>query len=137
MRTSDFEYELPPGLIAQRPANPRDSSRLMILNRKTDQVEHRSFGDLPGYLQRGDALVINQTRVIPARIKGRKLPGGGSVEILLLKEINASMWEAIVGGRGLIQGERLRSAMASWQRSNPISADQSAWSHFQPRFRGY
>ncbi len=107
MRSSDFEYALPPDLIAQRPANPRDSSRLMIFNRKTDQVEHRSFRDLPDYLQRGDALVINQTRVIPARIKGRKLPGGGSVEILLLKEINASMWETIVGGRGLNPGREI------------------------------
>lgn len=101
MRTSDFDYELPTDRIAQRPASPRDSSRLFVLDRATNLTEHRSFGDLHEYLHPGDALVINETRVIPARLKGQKIPGGGKVELLLLKEIDNTTWETIVGGKGL------------------------------------
>ena len=107
MRTSDFDYELPPNRIAQRPASPRDSSRLFILDRARNLTEHRSFGDLPEYLHPGDALVINETRVIPARLRGQKIPGGGNVELLLLKEIDNTTWETIVGGKGLNPGREI------------------------------
>jgi S-adenosylmethionine:tRNA ribosyltransferase-isomerase len=107
VRTSDFDYELPPDRIAQRPASPRDSSKLFVLNRATNLTEHRSFRDLHEYLRPGDALVINETRVIPARLRGRKLPGGGNVELLLLNEIDDLTWEALVGGKGLIPGREV------------------------------
>jgi S-adenosylmethionine:tRNA ribosyltransferase-isomerase len=104
MRTSDFEYHLPTDRIAQRPAEPRDSSRLLILNRGTGDVSHRTFSDLPDFLQPGDALVLNHTRVIRARLRGRKIPGGGQIELLLLKRIEARVWQVMVGGRGLRPG---------------------------------
>jgi S-adenosylmethionine:tRNA ribosyltransferase-isomerase len=107
VRISDFDYSLPPELIAQRPAEPRDSSRLMVYHRASDQVEHRLFRDLPQYLRPGDALVINDTRVLPARLHGRKVPGGGRVELLLLRRRDEHSWEALVGGKGLRQGRRL------------------------------
>jgi S-adenosylmethionine:tRNA ribosyltransferase-isomerase len=102
--TSDFDYELPPDRIAQRPASPRDSSRMLVLNRQTGKIEHRVFRDLPQYLQPGDAIVINETRVIPARLKVTKLPGGGKAELLLLRELNHTTWETIVGGKGMHPG---------------------------------
>jgi len=107
MKTSDFDYELPPEYIAQTPAEPRDASRLLVLHRDTGALEHRRFSDLPEYLQPGDLLVVNETRVIPARLYARKLPGGGRVEILLLKRVDEVTWEALVGGKGLREGRRL------------------------------
>lgn len=83
MRTKDFDYELPPELIAQAPAQPRDSSRLMVLHRQEGTVEHRRFRDMVDYLRPGDVVVLNDTRVIPARLRGRK-ETGGKVEVLLL-----------------------------------------------------
>lgn len=108
MRTSDFDYPLPPEYIAQRPASPRDSSRLMILRRDGGPIEHRIFRDLPEYLRPGDALVLNETRVIPARLHARKLPGGGRVEILLLRRLEPQVWEALVGGKAVRPGRRLQ-----------------------------
>jgi S-adenosylmethionine:tRNA ribosyltransferase-isomerase len=102
--TSDFDYHLPPELIAQRPLRPRDASRLMVLDRKSGSIEHSQFVNLPKYLHENDLLVLNNTRVFRARLPGKKLPGGGKVEILLLKQHNAHLWEAIVGGKGLQPG---------------------------------
>ena len=104
MRTSDFDYHLPPDRIAQRPAEPRDSSRLLVLDRDSDECSHQAFRDLPSFLKPGDALVLNHTRVIPARLHGRKIPGGGKVELLLLKRQEAQTWQVMVGGRGLRPG---------------------------------
>jgi S-adenosylmethionine:tRNA ribosyltransferase-isomerase len=104
VRTDDFDYSLPQTSIAQRPAMPRDASRLMVLERETSQVEHAIFRDLPGFLNEGDLLVLNETRVLPARLRVKKLPGGGRAEILLLRSRSASVWEAIVGGKGLRPG---------------------------------
>ncbi len=84
MKTSSFDYDLPSEFIAQTPAEPRDSSRLMIVHRSTGQLEHRIFRDIGQYLLPGDLLVMNQTRVIPARLFGRKAETGGKVELLLL-----------------------------------------------------
>jgi S-adenosylmethionine:tRNA ribosyltransferase-isomerase len=96
MKTSDFNYDLPPELIAQHPVEPRDSSRLMVINRSTGTIEHRKFHEITGYLNRGDFLVFNDSRVIPARLKGKRLESGGKVEILLLRRLETDTWEALV-----------------------------------------
>lgn len=109
MKTSDFDYDLPETLIAQTPVEPRDSSRLMVLNRATGQLEHRIFREIGAYLRPGDLLVVNQTRVIPARLQAWK-PTGGKAEILLLRRESALIWECLVGGKGLGEGKRLKLA---------------------------
>ena len=103
MKTSDFDYHLPESSIAQTPLEPRDSSRLLVLDRKTGKLEHRIFNQIGDYLNPGDLLVLNQTRVIPARIFARK-PTGGKVELLLLRKRNDLTWECLVGGKGLRVG---------------------------------
>ena len=108
MRTDEFDYALPPERIAQHPARPRDHARLMILDRAGDAIRHARFDDLPSLLRPGDVLVVNETRVIPARLEARKIPSGGRVELLLLKRVADRTWEALVGGRGLKPGQRLR-----------------------------
>jgi len=121
MKLKDFWYDLPEELIAQSPAEKRDMSRLLVLNRKTGSLEHKRFKDLPGYLSAGDCLVINNTRVIPARLLGEKENTGGKIEFVLLKRIEADIWEVIlrpgkiakpgsrfVFGNGLLKAEILR-----------------------------
>ena len=106
MRTQDFDYYLPEELIAQTPAEPRDSSRLLIYGRKEDKIEHRIFRDITDYLKAGDVLVINETRVLPARIFGKKREGGRDVEFLLLKRLDNAKWEVIMKpGRKLKVGD--------------------------------
>jgi S-adenosylmethionine:tRNA ribosyltransferase-isomerase len=100
VKTSDFDYSLPESSIAQTPAEPRDSSRLLVLHRDTGELEHCIFRDVSDYLRAGDLLVLNQTRVIPARIFARK-ETGGRVELLLLRRRDELTWEALVGGKGL------------------------------------
>lgn len=95
MKTSDFDYELPEELIAQTPAEPRDSSRMLCYRRDTDEVSHRIFRDLPEILRPGDLLVRNNTRVLPARLYGFT-PHGGKVEVLLLKRRSLAEWEVLV-----------------------------------------
>jgi S-adenosylmethionine:tRNA ribosyltransferase-isomerase len=107
VKTSDFDYFLPPERIAQTPLEPRHSSRLLVLRRECADLEHTQFWHLDEYLKPGDLLVINQTRVIPARIFARK-PTGGKVEILLLHRQDELTWEALVGGKGLVVGKWLR-----------------------------
>ena len=107
MKTSDFDYHLPESSIAQTPAEPRDSSRLLVLHRGTGKLEHRIFRDIGDYLCAGDLLVLNQTRVIPARIFARK-PSGGRVELLLLRRREAVTWETLVGGKGLKTVSRVK-----------------------------
>ncbi|HEY46185.1 MAG TPA: tRNA preQ1(34) S-adenosylmethionine ribosyltransferase-isomerase QueA [Anaerolineae bacterium] len=107
MRTADFDYHLPPEMIAQRPADPRDSSRLLILDRKRETLSHHIFRDLPSFLSPGDALVLNETRVLPARLRGHKIPTGGHVELLLLNRRSSRTWEALVGGKGLVVGRKI------------------------------
>ena len=92
---SDFYYELPEELIAQTPAEPRDSSRLLVYNRAEDRVEHRIFRDITQYLKPGDVLVINNTKVLPARLYART-EHGGHVEVLLLKRLDMDRWEVLV-----------------------------------------
>jgi len=107
VKTSDFDYHLPPELIAQTPIEPRHAARMLVLRRQADTLEHSHFINLPAYLDPGDVLVINQTRVIPARLFARKVPGGGRVELLLLRRVEATVWEALVGGKGMRAGKEL------------------------------
>jgi len=104
METSQFDYELPQELIAQTPVEPRDASRLMVVHRGTGQIEHRTFRALAEYLHPGDLLILNQTRVIPARLFGRKAETGGKVELLLLHPQDDQLWEALVRGKNLRPG---------------------------------
>jgi len=106
-KTSDFDYTLASEMIAQTPIEPRDASRLLVLDRQKGQVLHRQFNQIGEFLQAGDLLVLNETRVIPARIHARKIPTGGKVEILLLRRIDGNHWEAIVGGKRLNVGKRM------------------------------
>ena len=95
MKTSDFDYTLPAGLIAQTPIEPRDHSRLMVLDRRENSIEHRHFYNIVDYLRDGDVLVFNDSRVIPARLKGRRAGSGGKVELLLLRRTDDNVWEAL------------------------------------------
>jgi S-adenosylmethionine:tRNA ribosyltransferase-isomerase len=108
MKTSDFDYDLPPERIAQTPVEPRHASRLMVLDRQTGAIEHSIFRKVGGWLKPGDALVLNQTRVIPARLFAHKIPSGGKVELLLLRRVEDTLWEALVGGKGLHAGRELQ-----------------------------
>ena len=100
MKTDDFDYLLPPERIAQVPLEPRHTSRLLVLNRALSNLQHTTFWNLPDFLHPGDLLVINRTRVIPARLFAHKSTGG-KVEILLLHRVDSTTWEALVGGKGL------------------------------------
>ena len=108
MKTSDFHFDLPPELIAQTPLDRRDASRLMVLNKITGQIEHRHFYDLPSFLKPGDCLVLNDSRVLPARLIGHRLPGGGACEVLLLIDRGNKTWECLVRpGKKMRLGARL------------------------------
>ncbi|WP_291650493.1 tRNA preQ1(34) S-adenosylmethionine ribosyltransferase-isomerase QueA [Clostridium sp.] len=95
MKVSDFDFYLPEELIAQHPLEKRDSSRLMVLDKKTGEIEHKSFHDVIEYLNEGDTLVLNNTRVMPARLIGEKEGTGGKIEFLLLKRIEGDKWECL------------------------------------------
>ena len=108
MRTDDFDYDLPTGRIAQAPADPRDSCRLLVLRRGAGATEHRVFSEIGDYLRRGDLLVVNETRVLPARLRGIKEEGGAQIEFLLLRERGAGTWECLARpGRRLKPGTRV------------------------------
>lgn len=108
MKISDFDYELPPRLIAQSPVEPRDSSRLMVLDRDSGEIAHHRFHELEQFLNPGDVLILNDTRVIPARLAAGKLGTGGKVEILLLRQLGELDWLALVRGKGVRAGVRLQ-----------------------------
>jgi len=120
MNTSDFDYQLPPEFIAQTPLEPRDSSRLLVLDRQSGQITHAIFRQIGQYLHPGDLLVVNETRVIPARLYAHKADSGGKVELLLLKKVDPLTWEALVGGKGLHAGRKLRLEMSG--ASDPVPA---------------
>ena len=119
MRTAEFDYQLPPELIAQTPIEPRDASRLMVVNRHTGEIAHRRFYDLPDYLEPGDLMVHNESRVIPARLFARK-PTGGQIEILLLRQRAPNTWHALVKGKRVRVG--LRLALLDGPAGEPIGA---------------
>ena len=108
MKTHDFYFDLPQELIAQTPLERRDGSRLLVLDKGTGAVEHRHFYDLPEYLHPGDCLILNNSRVLPARLLGHRQPGGGACEILLLIDRGDNVWECLVRpGKQLRKGARV------------------------------
>ncbi len=98
MKLSDFIYDYPKGLVAKYPASPRDSARLMVLDRKKESITHRTFGDIVDYFRAGDVLVVNDTKVFPARLFGNKEKTGARIEVFLLRELNpeSRLWDVIV-----------------------------------------
>ena len=107
LKTRDFWYDLPEELIAQTPLAQRDSSRLLVLNKETGSVEHKHFYDILDYLRPGDCLVMNDSRVLPARLLGNR-PTGGAVELLLLKDLGNKKWECLAKpGRKLLKGQEV------------------------------
>lgn len=98
-----YDYHLPKGRIASRPARPRDSSRLLVLRREPHRIEHRDVADLPELLSPGDLLVVNETRVIPARLFGRLKDGGRKIEILMIREANPGLWHAWIRSLGRLK----------------------------------
>ncbi len=109
MHISDFDYELPEELIAQHPPDRRDASRMLILNRAAQSLTAAEFTDFPRLIRKGDVVVVNNTRVFPARLKGQRDPSGGRVEILLVRELETSIWEALVRpAHRLKTGEHIR-----------------------------
>ena len=125
MRTDDFDYDLPEELIAQEPAEPRDSCRLLVLHRDDGTVEHRHFYDIVDYLEPGDLIVANKTRVMPARLMGHKRGTGGVSETLLLKrredlDVMGHVWECLVK-----PGKRLKQGAVIEYREGGIHAPMS------------
>ena len=109
MLKKDFWYDLPKELIAQEPADPRDSARLMVLNRADDSIKHEIFHDLPAHLNAGDVLVINNSKVLPARLIGDKVPTGAVCEVLLLRQAKGDTWECLARpGRRMQAGTKLK-----------------------------
>ncbi len=120
MRTSDFDYHLPPELIAQTPVEPRDASRLMVLERATGRTEHRRFTDVLDYSRPGDLMVFNQSRVIPARLFGTRDDNGGRVEFLLLRREADGVWEAMARpGRRLRPGATVTITPPALENPHP------------------
>ncbi len=107
MNVADFDYDLPAHYIAQKPAEPRHSAKLLHLDRQSGELSHHIFADIETMLAPNDVLVLNNTRVIPARLQGFKAETGGKVEILLLRQLGDLRWMALVGGRNIQQGARL------------------------------
>jgi S-adenosylmethionine:tRNA ribosyltransferase-isomerase len=108
MKLTDYDYDLPEALIAQQPCPQRDASRLMVVDRRTRKIHHTQFSQIGGFLPARSLLVINDTKVIPARLIGRKLPTGGKIELLLTRQKGANTWEALVKpGRRVKFGTRL------------------------------
>ena len=114
VRTADYDYDLPSGLIAQSPLEPRDSCRLLVVDRASGQIDHRRFSDLGEYLEPGDLIVLNETRVLPARLRGVKADSGGAAEVLLLRERGEDTWEALVK-----PGRRLQQTHNDRERREP------------------
>ncbi|NDJ61970.1 MAG: tRNA preQ1(34) S-adenosylmethionine ribosyltransferase-isomerase QueA [Chloroflexi bacterium] len=107
MNVADFDYELPEALIAQTPAEPRDSARLLVINRESGALAHRIFHEIVEYINPPDVLVLNNTRVIPARLRANKAETGGAAEILLLRQLDEMRWQVLVGGRRVGVGTQL------------------------------
>ena len=124
MRTSDFDYRLPPELIAQTPLEPRDASRLLVLRRAAGRIEHRRFADIARYLPPGCVLVLNRSRVIPARLYGRRQDTGRPVELLLLRRESPGVWQALgKPGRRLRPGANLLLTPPRYANTPPDSGD--------------
>lgn len=124
MKTIDFDYHLSPELIAQTPVEPRDQSRLMVLDRSDSSIEHRCFYEIVEYLRSGDTLVFNSSRVIPARILGQKSDSGTKVEMLLLRRLENNVWETLVRpSKKIIVGTIIEIANKSLAGEGRIDAE--------------
>ena len=136
MRTADFDFELPPELIAQGPAPQRDQSRLLELRRESGEIAHRQFRDLPGYLRPGDVLVLNNSRVIPARLRGFNAQTDGEFELLLLEENATNDWWAMVRpGKRARPGTQieLRNAEGNPAGVRTSVLEKNEEGHWEPR----
>jgi S-adenosylmethionine:tRNA ribosyltransferase-isomerase len=142
VKLSDFNYSIPEDLIAQHPLPQRDFSRLLVLHKDTNRVEHRRFSDVHEYFNPGDVLVLNDTKVIPVRMSGRK-SSGGKAEITLLQELGPNKWEALVKGlnSGLIFIEKNISAKVTRQHDNICEVEfaftSDPYQHNKPDIRDY
>ena len=138
MKTSDFYYDLPQELIAQTPVEKRDSSRLMTLDRRTGETAHRHFYELPELLRPGDCLIMNDSRVLPARLLGQRLPGGGACEVLLLTDRGDNVWECLVRpGRKLRTGARMTfgdGALTAEVRGEEMGGNRLVRFHYEGIF---
>ena len=124
MKTSDFDYHLPPELIAQTPVEPRDRSRLMVLHRSSSSIEHHCFREVVDYLQSGDTLVFNNSRVIPARLLGQKSDSAASVDLLLLRRLDNNVWETLVRpGKKVGVGSRINVTNKSGDTNKGITVE--------------
>ena len=103
MKLSDFDYQLSKELIAQEPATPRDSSRLLVIDRKKQTIQHKFFRDIGEFLNEGDLLVINNAKVFPAKLLGKKEITGGKIDLLLIEEVNKNLWKCLIQGSGRIK----------------------------------
>ena len=124
MKTQDFDYHLPEEMIAQTPIEPRHNSRLLVLNRANFDIQHRKFFEIGEFLNKNDLLVINRTKVIPARIFAEK-ETGGKAEVLLLRQIEDGIWECLVGGKRISAGKKLHVNNGPDIRILKILKDQS------------
>ena len=135
MRTDDFDYHLPPELIAQTPLERRDSSRLLALDRATGAIRHSRFSGIREYLRPGDLMVFNRSRVIPARLYGRR-ESGGRVELLLLSRVEPGIWRALARpGRRLQPGARVVLDIPDRQSRGPVQG-YDVESNAPPRMTG-
>ncbi|MBI2329044.1 MAG: S-adenosylmethionine:tRNA ribosyltransferase-isomerase [Chloroflexi bacterium] len=120
MKTSDFDYSLPPELIAQTPVEPRDRGRLMVLDRSDGSLKHQRFREIVDYLRAGDVLLFNDSRVIPARLSGKRVDDGGGLEILLLRRLSPGVWETLVRpGKRVKIGTRMEISSDSVNGDSP------------------
>lgn len=126
MKLSDFNYHLPQELIAQNPISPRDHSKLMVLDRTNKTISHRHFYDIVDYLKSGDVLVLNNTKVFPARLFGRREGSGGKVEVFLLQDLGQGSWQALIGNRRKTTGQIIVFAKG-WECRIIKRIDESVW----------
>lgn len=129
LKTSDFDFDLPQELIAQEPLEDRTAARMMVVNRASGELQHMTVGDLALFLRRGDVMVLNDTRVIPARVFGHKEGTGGKVELLLLEETEKNVWESLCGSsrrpkpgaKLILAGGRIVATVLDWGRSGKMT----------------
>ncbi|MEG0275996.1 MAG: tRNA preQ1(34) S-adenosylmethionine ribosyltransferase-isomerase QueA [Coprobacillus sp.] len=136
MKLSEFDYELPEELIAQTPLEKRDTSRLMVLNKKDETIEDKHFYDILDYLQEGDILVRNNTKVIPARLYGTKEETNGHVEVLLLKDIGNHVWECLVGNAKIVKMDTVITFGDGSLKAKCIFIGEEGIRHFQMIYDG-
>ncbi len=139
LRTADFDYTLPPELIARHPAPARDQSRLCLLNRATGHIEHRQFRDLPDYFRSGDVLVLNNSKVLPARLRGQKTDSGGKVELLLVEETAPNDWWVMLKPSKRVRTGteiELRDLAGHVTNVRATVLDKNAEGHCRVRFTG-